>query len=216
MFMPEFGPSAIDDMLAFMSNRVSPNFDKHWVVTLVSVTLLENALRKKLVDLGFSPEQVRDMSYKHIAKELGSKFPEIDLPRLIGLIEQRNLAVHEVYRSRISFETVTEAWNFMHSFVDRLFLPEHVLPRIAIMPRLGVPGELIGLEGSGLDRSRDLRLYFDGMELSSKFHFSSDGEFMTSFRVPDVPGGVHTVTLVDVLGRAATRAFTVLPPPKQH
>ncbi len=213
--MPIFSPDAVDNILSFAANRVSPNFDKNWLVALLSVTLLENSLRKKLVELGVPYQEVKKMTYEQIAEKLGSKFSDIDLPKLIGLIKQRNMTVHEVYRYRISMDTANEARLFLYSFIDRLYLPSDVLPNIMIMPRLGVPGELVGLIGTGFDRSGPLKLYFRGIELSSKFFSSEDGELMCSFRVPDVPGGVSTITLADSAGRTATRAFTVLPPPTQ-
>lgn len=209
--MVKFSPDVVDNLLSFAANRVSPNFDKNWVVALLSVTLLENSLRKKLVELGVPYQEVKKMSYEQIAEKLGSKFSDIDLPKLIGLIKQRNIAVHEVYRHRISMDTANEARLFLLAFIDRLYLPTNVLPRITITPRVGVAGELVGLVGTGFDRSGELKLYFHGIELSSKFFFSEDGELMCSFRVPDVPGGVSTVTLVDSSRRTATQAFTVLP-----
>ena len=72
---------------------------------------------------------------------------------------------------------------------------------IAVRPVSGNVGDEVTVTGTGFGNKQYLTVNVGGVNISPTFRSNSDGSFNAKFKVPEVPGGVHTVTV----GRASSK-----------
>jgi len=93
-----------------------------------------------------------------------------------------------------------------------------ISPQMEINPPSGAIGDEIGVVGTGFGGNQAITINCDGIQVGAGATTDAKGRFTTSFKIPKMQAGDHTVTVTDTTASVTSTGLSVesTPPPTPH
>lgn len=104
-----------------LSGQLNTNLDKNWALATICLTLIENLVKGKLVQLGEAPSKKFPDNASRFVKLLREKQGiDVDYAKLRGFYEERAVAVHEAYEHPLSKDVAEESLEFTKKLLQKV------------------------------------------------------------------------------------------------